>query len=1418
MALAVLTQAWPADAQTGYYSSGTSVSLGYTAVSPGSSSADLLHVAASINDDLKVYTFTMDTGSVGVLLGSGVWKDPPKDAMGGPGVLTYTSSNRVESGHYYTVSLKLRDENSNTVAVARIPVLRVEQITDLLGNVTSSSPMTEMMGVGFARVADGQPTATADKNPFINLTAIANAAGTLSAVPVGFNSGYVVSSTRVQLGLTAANTASATAIKLLADKDPMHNVPGHQEWQAVPVTFTVNGASVPGTILVDTGVTTGYTKSTVGDFKDGASLPRNTRIDVTFTGSGGSSLAGYSLINRDMNDPQSPTDGVYVSANDQTQPLPVPFLNTSLSFLNGANIFYDPVNGYYGVMANGQVDAKYLSVTPGLILQGALTLPTGFASSLPVVLQAPTSIAAGTGNAGWSGTVSGLGSLTLTGGTLNLTGVNTYAGGTTVTGGVLGISSDAALGALSGDLNLSGGTLRVLGSLTSARGITLSGSGGVIDTNGMSVRLNGAIGGAGGLALMGGGTLTLTGTNSYMGGTAVGGGVLEVANDASLGASTGALALQGGTLRNLSGLTTSRTVLLGGPGGTVDTNGQAVEIDGTVAGSGSLDVTGGGRLTLMGVNSFTGPVSVSNGSTLAVGSDAALGNASNALSLDASTLSAAGTLMSARPVTLTNGAQVNTGGNGVGLSGTISGSGGLVVSGGGALALAGTNSFKGGVAVNGSTLAVTSDAALGDANNTVTLTNATLAALAPLSSARTLVLAGTGGGVDTGGVRVSLSGAVNGSGTLLVTGGGTLALTGINGFTGNVAVNGATLIAGSDTVLGDPSNRVLLGNATLRALNGLSSARAVSVAAGSSTIDNGGATTILSGTVSGSGTLVAAGSGTTVLSGMQVQLGGLVAQAGQLRIDGAVAAGSLTVQQSATLRGTGYIAAPTTVVGTLAPGNSPGTLTFAQSVTLQPGAALSLDVDGPGLNSGAGNHSVVAVTNGTFTAAGTLVPVLRGITGDATNAYTPVLGTTLSAVAAPGGVSGSFTGITQPATGLPAGTRFDALYSPTTVSLVVTPSAYGNLMASGLAPTGNETSVGTAIDALRGSAGVRPSGTVNPLLNNLYSLSAASIPSALDGLGGKIYGDAFFAGLEQQRLVAGAVSEQLASLRGAALGARTQVAAAGWGGTVWVRALGGWTDLNSDARANGAGATLSGVAVGADMRRDNLVAGMTLAYTGASVSSRDGGQASTQAVHAALYGGWQQGLLFADALAGGTSAQDDVRRMISVTGTTARGKSGTDGAFGTARVGMRFDVAGARIEPALAFSGQGLSRGRTREGTDSLAALSVTGNSVRSLRSELGVRINRNFDVLGRTVVPNAHLGWSHEYSDTTTAVTASFANLGGPTFATSTAAFGRDGLVGGVGVATALAPRLSVFAGYDADVRSWVTVQAVSGGLQYAW
>lgn len=194
---------------------------------------------------------------------------------------------------------------------------------------------------------------------------------------------------------------------------------------------------------------------------------------------------------------------------------------------------------------------------------------------------------------------------------------------------------------------------------------------------------------------------------------------------------------------------------------------------------------------------------------------------------------------------------------------------------------------------------------------------------------------------------------------------------------------------------------------------------------------------------------------------------------GVLRVDGTMSASALTIGPSGRLEGTGVIAAPTQVNGTIAAGDSPGTLTFLAPVALASSAISDFAIDGTGAGTGAGTYSRVLVLGAGdgFTVGGVMMPHLRGIIGSASNQFTPAIGESFTILYAVGGISGSFTGLDQPA-GLSAGTRFDALYGGTTLTLAVTPSSYADLDLAGIAETSTQAAVGGALDATRPAAGL----------------------------------------------------------------------------------------------------------------------------------------------------------------------------------------------------------------------------------------------------------------------------------------------------------------------------------------------------------
>src|SRR5208282_2556571 len=239
---------------------------------------------------------------------------------------------------------------------------------------------------------------------------------------------------------------------------------------------------------------------------------------------------------------------------------------------------------------------------------GTLEALAGITSSKAVTLNAGGGMfLADTGTSSTlSGVISGVGSFTMDGpGKLTLTGANTYTGGTTISAGTLQLGNGAASGSIAGDV-VDNGVFAIDRSDT--------------------YTFAGIISGTGAFEQLGSGTTTLTGTNTYSGGTSFDAGILAVDNDSNLG--TGTLTFNGGTLEALAGITSSKAVTLNAGGGMflADT-GTSSTLSGVISGVGSFTMDGPGKLTLTGVNTYSGGTSFDAG-ILAVNSDSNLGSGS----------------------------------------------------------------------------------------------------------------------------------------------------------------------------------------------------------------------------------------------------------------------------------------------------------------------------------------------------------------------------------------------------------------------------------------------------------------------------------------------------------------------------------------------------------------------------------------------------------------------------------------------------------------------------------------------------------------------------------------------------------------------------------------------------------------------
>ena len=201
----------------------------------------------------------------------------------------------------------------------------------------------------------------------------------------------------------------------------------------------------------------------------------------------------------------------------------------TLSGSGPTSIYGGVISGTGGVtVSDGTVELAGVNTYTGLTtIDSGANLTLGYEPAGEIVNNGVLNFNSA-GDLIYAGTVSGSGSLIQAGvGTLTLTGANTFTGGVEINNGTLLVSGSSNLGATSGGVALNGGTLENTVSFTLTHALTL-GSGGTVRTDaGTTLTVPNAIGGAGGLTKEGAGTLVLTGANTYPGGTYISAGILQ---------------------------------------------------------------------------------------------------------------------------------------------------------------------------------------------------------------------------------------------------------------------------------------------------------------------------------------------------------------------------------------------------------------------------------------------------------------------------------------------------------------------------------------------------------------------------------------------------------------------------------------------------------------------------------------------------------------------------------------------------------------------------------------------------------------------------------------------------------------------------------------------------------------------------
>ncbi|WP_440613834.1 autotransporter-associated beta strand repeat-containing protein [Candidatus Pelagibacter sp. HIMB1748] len=523
-------------------------------------------------------------------------------------------------------------------------------------------------------------------------------------------------------------------------------------------------------------------------------------------------------------------------------------------------------------------------------------------------------------------------------GTLTLSGTNSYSGNTTINAGNLSVSADNNLGSAPGSADadniiFNGGGLIITSGVTfdSNRGVTMTGAGTINTASSTTSNIQGVITGSGALTKSGDGTLTLSATNTNTGDITISAGTLDVQGQLESGNYDGAIANSGTFTINSSSNQT---------------------LAGVISGTGALNKSGSGTLTLSGTNTYSGSTTITNG-TISVSSSANLGATPGSADGDniifnGGTLSATNdfTLGANKGITLTgNGTIEVTSSNTMTFDGIITDSGNLTKSGSGTLVLGGANQNDGTITVNAGILEISDQYSLGSSSGgTVVADGASL----KITDAITITnesLTLNGNGVSNGGALQ----AANTSGT--------------------ITLSGSATTLGSDTTINiDDGNLTFGGRLTAGANN-----YDLTITGGDGTIRPSGGLVLNSGTLtmSATGTFFAENSstysgGTTVTAGA-IQYGNNDAfGTGDITMTGGKFytsdAGDFTIDENLNLQGS----------ITLGNSGDSNTITFSGTNTLTGNTTASIDsaVSMAAIDDGSNTYNLIKSGNGTLTLTG----------------------------------------------------------------------------------------------------------------------------------------------------------------------------------------------------------------------------------------------------------------------------------------------------------------------------------------------------------------------------------------------------------------------------------------------------------------